>query len=88
MSVLTVFGHAAEQVDLKTKKTASGADYKAISSSGAVPALQLDDGTVITELIAVVSYIADKVSTCMHALLCVLECHGSQPRHQSLTHSS
>jgi hypothetical protein len=39
----------AEKVDLKSKKTASGADYFGINSKGAVPALELDDGQVLTE---------------------------------------
>jgi glutathione S-transferase len=47
------------KVDSKTKKTQSGADYLAINSKGAVPALQLDDGRVLTEGPAVVQYLAD-----------------------------
>jgi glutathione S-transferase len=50
-----------EKVDLKTKKTASGADYLAVASKGAVPALVLDDGTVLTEGSAIVQYLADQV---------------------------
>jgi glutathione S-transferase len=49
----------AEKVDLKSKKTASGADYLAINSKGAVPALELDDGQVLTEGPAIVQYLAD-----------------------------
>jgi glutathione S-transferase len=51
---------STEQVDLKTKQTASGADYRAINQKGAVPALQLKDGTVLTEGPAIVQYIADQ----------------------------
>lgn len=47
-----------EQVDLATKVTASGADYKAINPKGYVPALQLDDGTLLTEGAAIVLWIA------------------------------
>jgi glutathione S-transferase len=47
------------KVDSKTKKTESGADYLAINSKGAVPALQLDDGRVLTEGPAIVQYLAD-----------------------------
>ncbi|HEX3603617.1 MAG TPA: glutathione transferase GstA [Steroidobacteraceae bacterium] len=47
------------KVDAKTKKTESGADYLAVNSKGAVPALQLDDGRVLTEGPAVVQYLAD-----------------------------
>ena len=49
-----------EAVDLGTKKTASGADYAAINPKGYVPALQLDDGEVLTEGAAIVQYLADK----------------------------
>lgn len=47
-----------EQVDLRSKKTASGADFTTINPRGYVPALQLDDGRVLTEGPAVVQYIA------------------------------
>jgi glutathione S-transferase len=49
-----------EKVDLKTKKTAGGGDYYKINSKGTVPALQLDDGRVLTEGPAIVQYIADQ----------------------------
>lgn len=48
-----------EKVDLAAKKTESGADYKAINPHGYVPALQLKDGTVLTEGPAIDQYIAD-----------------------------
>lgn len=51
-----------ERVDLRTKKTASGADYGTINPKGQVPALELDDGTMLTEGPAVVQYIADRAS--------------------------
>lgn len=47
------------KIDSKTKKTESGADYLQVNSKGAVPALQLDDGRVLTEGPAVVQYLAD-----------------------------
>jgi glutathione S-transferase len=50
---------ALETVDLKAKKTASGADYLAINPKGYVPALQLDDGQVLTEGSAIIQYLAD-----------------------------
>src|ERR1700722_1567496 len=52
--------HTLEKVDLKTKKTAAGTDYLTINSKGAVPALQLDDGHVLTEGPAIVQYLADQ----------------------------
>lgn len=48
-----------EKVDLKTKKTEKGADYTKINPNGYVPALQLDDGSILTEGPAIVQYIAD-----------------------------
>jgi glutathione S-transferase len=49
-----------EKVDLKSKKTEKGTDYRTINSKGAVPALQLDDGRVLTEGPAIVQYLADQ----------------------------
>jgi glutathione S-transferase len=49
-----------EKVDLKTKKTEHGTDYTTINSKGAVPALQFDDGRVLTEGPAIVQYLADQ----------------------------
>jgi glutathione S-transferase len=49
------------KVDLRAKTIkATGADYRAINSKGAVPALQLDDGQVLTEGAAIVQYLADQ----------------------------
>jgi glutathione S-transferase len=49
-----------EKTDLKAKKTASGVDYLTINSKGAVPALELNDGSVLTEGSAIVQYLADQ----------------------------
>ena len=49
-----------EKVDLKSKKTASGADFLAVNAKGYVPALQLDNGQVLTEGPAIVQYVADQ----------------------------
>lgn len=49
----------AEQVDVRKKVTASGADFRTINPKGYVPALQLDDGKVLTEGAAIVQYLAD-----------------------------
>ena len=51
--------YTLEKVDVATKKTAGGLDYLTINSKGAVPALQLDDGRVLTEGPAIVQYLAD-----------------------------
>jgi glutathione S-transferase len=49
-----------EKVDLGTKKTASGEDYRQVNPKGYVPALRLDDGSVLTEGPAIVQYLADR----------------------------
>jgi glutathione S-transferase len=49
------------KADTKTKIMDGGGDYKTVNPLGYVPALQLDDGTIITEGPAIVQYIADKV---------------------------
>jgi glutathione S-transferase len=50
----------AERVDLRQKVTESGADFRAMNPKGYVPALQLKDGTLLTEGPAIVQYIADQ----------------------------
>ncbi|MEO6925985.1 MAG: glutathione transferase GstA [Rhodanobacter sp.] len=49
-----------EKVDNKTKRTASGEDFLKINPKGYVPALQLDDGQVLTEGPTLVQYLADQ----------------------------
>jgi glutathione S-transferase len=50
-----------EKVDLQTKKSGdSGTDFTEINRKSYVPALQLDDGAVLTEVPAVVQYLAEK----------------------------
>ena len=49
------------RVDEQTKAMGKGGDYRTINPLGYVPAVQLDDGTILTEGVAIVQYLADKV---------------------------
>jgi glutathione S-transferase len=55
----TKLSHESEAVDLRAHKTAGGADYYGVNAKGAVPALELDGGEVLTENGAVLQYIGD-----------------------------
>lgn len=48
------------KTDTKTKKTENGEDYFSISPKGYVPALVLDDGTLLTEGPVIVQYLAEQ----------------------------
>lgn len=48
-----------EKVDLRDKRTAGGADYRLVNPKGAVPALMLKNGEVLTEVPAIVQFLAD-----------------------------
>ena len=48
------------RVDTKTKRTTDGRDFLAINPKGYVPAIQLDDGEILTEGPAIVQYLADQ----------------------------
>ena len=48
-----------QKVDLKTKTMVSQGDYLAVNPKGSVPALELDDGEILTEGPVIVQYLAD-----------------------------
>jgi len=48
-----------QKVDLKTKTVTSEGDYIAVNPKGYVPALELDDGQILTEGPTIVQYLAD-----------------------------
>ena len=50
----------AIKVDEHSKVIAGGGDYRKVNPLGYVPALVLDDGTLITEGAVIVQYIADQ----------------------------
>jgi glutathione S-transferase len=48
------------QVDLKAKQTKDGGDFTKVNPKGQVPTLQLDDGQILTENVAIDQYLADQ----------------------------
>jgi len=50
----------SERVSLRTKQTGSGEDFRALSPKGYVPALELDDGRLLTENQVILQYVADQ----------------------------
>lgn len=49
-------------VDLMQKRLENGDDYFAVNPKGQVPALLLEDGTLLTEGVAIMQYLADSVA--------------------------
>lgn len=48
-----------EEVDLRTKQTKQGKDFKQISPKGCVPTLELPFGEILTENLAIQQYLVD-----------------------------
>lgn len=53
------------RVDLKARTVEGEGDFTAVNPKGYVPALRLDDGTVLTENIAILSYLAERIGAMM-----------------------
>ena len=58
----TGLDHDAKRVDLQAKKLEDGSDYLKINPKGAVPALQLDSGEVLTENAVILQYLGDRAA--------------------------
>ena len=56
----TGLAHDAELVDLRGKRTESGRDYNEVNPKGAVPALELENGEVLTENAVVLQFLGDR----------------------------
>jgi glutathione S-transferase len=54
------FNVELKKVDLKTKTLAEGGAFTSVAGKGYVPALQLDDGSLLTEGPVIVQYMADQ----------------------------
>lgn len=67
----------AVKVDLRKKTLDNGEDFRRINPKGYVPAVQLDDGMLLTEGPAIVQYIADQAPATRLA-----PANGTLPRYQ------
>jgi glutathione S-transferase len=55
--------HDSRRVDLKNKTLEDGSSYLDINPKGAVPALQLDNGEVLTENAVILQYLGDRAGS-------------------------
>ena len=54
--------HDAKRVDLRSKKLEDDRDYLSVNPKGAVPALQLESGEVLTENAVILQFIGDRTA--------------------------
>ncbi len=57
------FSHDAKRVDLKNKRLEDGSSYLDVNPKGAVPALQLDNGEVLTENAVILQFLGDRAGS-------------------------
>src|SRR6059058_5969747 len=55
--------HDAARVDLKSKMVDDGRSYLQVNPKGAVPALELDSGEVLTENAVILQYLGDRAGS-------------------------
>ncbi len=72
--------HTIDKVDLATKQTSGGKDFRSINSKGYVPALETDSGAILTEGPAIVQYLADLAPDKLLA-----PAHGTIERYQMMS---
>ena len=51
---------SADRVDMRTRKTSDGRDFATVNPNGYVPALEIDNGEVLSEGQAILQYLADQ----------------------------
>ena len=56
-------GHDAVRVDLKSHTLEDGSSYYDVNPKGSVPALQFDNGDVLTENAVILQYLGDRASS-------------------------
>lgn len=69
-----------ERVDLASKQTATSGDFLPIHAKGYVPALQLDDGEVLSEGPVISQYLADQAPEAR-----LIPAHGTLARYRLLS---
>lgn len=55
--------HDARKVDLEAKRLEDGSSYLDVNPKGAVPALELDNGEVLTENAVILQYLGDRAAS-------------------------